>query len=49
MSTESSKIKNRVAVEESADETTQNIQLALPHAPTVLIVDDDHLSDRYSR
>jgi two-component system cell cycle response regulator len=42
MSTETSRIADR-AVEGSTDETTQNIQLALPHAPTVLVVDDDQL------
>jgi diguanylate cyclase (GGDEF)-like protein len=42
MSTEPSKIKNR-ASEDRVDETTQNIQIPLPHAPTVLIVDDDPL------
>jgi two-component system, cell cycle response regulator len=42
VSTERSKIKERV-VDDVLDETTQNIQIALPHAPTVLVVDDDHL------
>jgi two-component system cell cycle response regulator len=42
MSTEPSKIRDRAA-EDSADETTQNVKIALPHAPTVLLVDDDQL------
>jgi two-component system cell cycle response regulator len=42
MSTEPSRI-NAQPVEDSLEETTQNIQLALPHAPTVLVVDDDQL------
>ncbi len=31
------------ALEDVRDETTENLQLDLPHAPTVLLVDDDHL------
>jgi two-component system cell cycle response regulator len=42
MSTEPSRI-NVHPVEDRLEESTQNIQLALPHAPTVLVVDDDQL------
>ena len=42
MSTERFVIDDR-ALEDVRDETSENIQLDLPHAPTVLIVDDDHL------